>query len=153
MLVGFQYCKGTFCSSQLIIFDVIKLFFSPTAFCTVILASLVNLTTLVFMWLITPYDCCINQTLPQKAYLKNVPKGFFMKPIVLTGFLWWLNGKNLPAMQEKQVWFLGWEDPLEKETVTYSTPVLSPGKSHGQRKMEAYSPWGCERVGHDLATK
>ena len=23
--------------------------------------------------------------------------------------------KNLPAMQKTQVWFLGWEDPLEKE--------------------------------------
>ena len=23
--------------------------------------------------------------------------------------------KNLPAMQETLVWFLGWEDPLEKE--------------------------------------
>ena len=24
-------------------------------------------------------------------------------------------GKESPAMQETQVWFLGWEDPLEKE--------------------------------------
>ena len=22
--------------------------------------------------------------------------------------------KNLPAMQKMQIWFLGWEDPLEK---------------------------------------
>ena len=28
--------------------------------------------------------------------------------------------KNLSAMQETQVRFLGWEDPLEKETVTHS---------------------------------
>ena len=28
--------------------------------------------------------------------------------------------KNLPAMQEMQVLFLGWEDPLEKETATHS---------------------------------
>ena len=26
--------------------------------------------------------------------------------------------KNLPTMQETQVWSLGWEDPLEKEKVT-----------------------------------
>ena len=32
--------------------------------------------------------------------------------------------KNLPAMQETQVQFLGWEDPLEKEMATYSnTPA------------------------------
>ena len=29
--------------------------------------------------------------------------------------------KNLPAMQETWVQFLGWEDPLEKETATHSS--------------------------------
>ena len=29
--------------------------------------------------------------------------------------------KNLPAMQETQVRFLGWEDPLEKEMATCSS--------------------------------
>ena len=29
--------------------------------------------------------------------------------------------KNLPAVQETQVWSLGWEDPLEKEMVTHSS--------------------------------
>ena len=29
--------------------------------------------------------------------------------------------KNLPAMQETQVWFLGWEDSLEKEMATHSS--------------------------------
>ena len=28
--------------------------------------------------------------------------------------------KNLPTMQEPQVWSLGGEDPLEKETATHS---------------------------------
>ena len=28
---------------------------------------------------------------------------------------------NLPAMQENLVWFLGWEDPLEKGTATHSS--------------------------------
>ena len=32
-------------------------------------------------------------------------------------------------------------------------PVFLPGKSHGQRSLVGYSPWGCKRVGHDLATK
>ena len=30
-------------------------------------------------------------------------------------------GKNLHAMQETQVWSLGWEDPLEEGIVTYSS--------------------------------
>ena len=29
--------------------------------------------------------------------------------------------KNLPAMQEMQVRFLGWKDPLEKEMATHSS--------------------------------
>ena len=29
--------------------------------------------------------------------------------------------KNLPAMQETQVWSLGWEDPLEKEMASHSS--------------------------------
>ena len=30
-------------------------------------------------------------------------------------------GKNLPAVQETPVWFLGWEDTLEKEQATHSS--------------------------------
>ena len=33
------------------------------------------------------------------------------------------------------------------------TPVLLPGKSHGQKSLAGYSPWGCKRVGHDFVTK
>ena len=47
------------------------------------------------------------------------------------------SAKNLPAMQQTQVQFLGWEDPLEKEMA-----VFLPGESHVQRNLEDYSPWG-----------
>ena len=33
------------------------------------------------------------------------------------------------------------------------TPVLEPGKSHGQRSLMNYSSWGHKRVGHNLAVK
>ena len=33
------------------------------------------------------------------------------------------------------------------------TLVFLLGKSHGQRSLEGYSPWGHKRVRHDLATK
>ena len=33
------------------------------------------------------------------------------------------------------------------------TPVFLPGKSHEQKSLVGYSPWGHKRVGHDLATK
>ena len=31
------------------------------------------------------------------------------------------------------------------------TPVFLLGKSHGQRSLAGYSPWGCKRVQYDLA--
>ena len=45
--------------------------------------------------------------------------------------------KNLPAMHETGVQFLGWEDPLKQPT-----PVLLPAEFYGQRSLEGYSPWG-----------
>ena len=57
--------------------------------------------------------------------------------------------KNLPAMQKMQIWFLGWEDPLEKGM--QPTSVILPGKSHRQRSLVSYSPWG-HRVRHNWAT-
>ena len=33
--------------------------------------------------------------------------------------------RNLPAMKETQVQFLGWEDPMEKERATCSRVVIS----------------------------
>ena len=58
--------------------------------------------------------------------------------------------KNLPEVQENQVWSLGWEDPLEKGMATHSS-ILSwripwteePG---GLRSMQS------QRVRHDWAT-
>ena len=42
--------------------------------------------------------------------------------------------------QEIRVQSLGQKDPLEKEVATHS--VFLPGKSHGQRSLAGYSPWG-----------
>ena len=58
--------------------------------------------------------------------------------------------RNPPTKWETWVWSLGWEDPLEKEMATHSS-ILLPGKSHGQKSLVGYSPWGCKRVGHSLA--
>ena len=45
---------------------------------------------------------------------------------------------------DTQVWFLGREDPLEKEW--QPTPVLLPGKSHGGKSLVGYSPWGPKEL-------
>ena len=44
-------------------------------------------------------------------------------------------------MEETQVQSLGQEDPLEKG-MAIPTAVFLPGKSHGQRNLVGYSPWG-----------
>ena len=52
--------------------------------------------------------------------------------------------KNLPAMRETRVRFLGWEDPLEKEMATHSS-ILAwriPWREESGRDSVA-------RVGHD----
>jgi len=49
-------------------------------------------------------------------------------------------------MQETWVPPLGQEDTVEKEM---AIPVFLPGKSHGQRSLEGYSPWSNKRVGHN----
>ena len=46
--------------------------------------------------------------------------------------------KNLPAIQETSVQSLGQRDLLEKENL----PAFLPGKSHGQRSLAGYIPWG-----------
>ena len=48
--------------------------------------------------------------------------------------------KCLSTVRETRVQSLGWEDPLEKELVVHSS--ILPGKAHGQRSLEGYSPWG-----------
>ena len=48
--------------------------------------------------------------------------------------------KNLPAKQEMRVQSLGQEDPRSRKWKP--TPVFLPGKSHGQRSLVGYTPWG-----------
>ena len=65
---------------------------------------------------------------------------------------WWLSGKET-ACQCRRHRFnpLVWKIPWKREW--QPTTVFLPGKSHGQRNLAGYSPWGCKRVGHDLVTK
>ena len=59
--------------------------------------------------------------------------------------------KNLPAMWETWVRFLGQEDPLEKEMATHST-ILAWRIPMDRGNCQA-TVHGVARVRHDLATK
>ena len=75
---------------------------------------------------------------------------FLLKMRKSTFFFLIYMAKNLPAMQETQVWSLGWEDPLEEGMATHSSILVwriprteEPG---GLQFM------GSQRVGLDWAT-
>ena len=54
-------------------------------------------------------------------------------------------------MQETQVQFLGWEDPLEKEMVIHSSIIA--WKIPWTEEPGGLQSMGVARVRHDLATK
>ena len=59
--------------------------------------------------------------------------------------------KNLPAMQETQVWSLGREDPLEEEMATHSS--LPGWRIPWREDPGRLQSVGSQRVRHDWATK
>ena len=91
-------------------------------------------------------SCCVNYKV-FCLYLKSL----YSDDILWLGFSGGSVVKNLPAMQEMQVWSLGREDLLEKEMATHSSVLAweipwteEPGRLQSMRS---------QRVGHDLATK
>ena len=59
-------------------------------------------------------------------------------------------GTRLPK-QEINVWSLGWEDPLEKETAAHSS--ILAWEIPWTEEPVGYSSWGCKRAGDDFVTK
>ena len=56
------------------------------------------------------------------------------------------------CLQCRRRGLIPWVGKIPWERKWQPTPVFLPGKSHGQRSLAGYSPWG-HRVGHNLATK
>ena len=68
------------------------------------------------------------------------------------GLLRWLRGKE-PSCQWRRRRGPGldpWVGKIPWRRQWQPTPVFLPGKSHGQRSLVGYSPWGRKRVRHDL---
>ena len=57
--------------------------------------------------------------------------------------------KNLPANVRDVISIPGSGRSPSWRKKWQPIPVFLPGKSHGQRGLEGYSPWGCKRIGHD----
>ena len=89
-------------------------------------------TNLLFVW---TWQSCVYlirrcQSSPTCNWELEFPDGFPGGPVV----------KNPPVMQETWVQCLGQNDSLEEEMATH------PGKSHGQRSLAGYSPWGRKEL-------
>ena len=59
--------------------------------------------------------------------------------------------KNLPAIQETPVQFLGWEDPLEEGMATHL--VFLPGESPWTEESGGLQSMGLQRDRHNGETK
>ena len=57
--------------------------------------------------------------------------------------------KNLPAIQETQIWSLGWEDSLEEEI---PSTVFVPGEVPWTEETGGLQSMGFQRAGHNWAT-
>ena len=79
---------------------------------------------------------CLKSSEGKVTNKQNQNYSFFLRASLVAQTV-----KNLPPMQETQIWSLGWEDPLEKKE-WLPTPVFLPREFHGQRSLAGYSPWG-----------
>ena len=70
------------------------------------------------------------------------------------GLPWWLSGKEsiCQCRRHKRCGFDPWVWKIPWRRKWQPTPVFLPGKCHGQRSLEGYSPWGS-RVKHELVTE
>ena len=94
------------------------------------------------------------------SWKQKAPKGGKRALCILYRFLFFLFRGEMIC---RTAWLVRWETgrvmclncivyvsgPWKREW--QPTPVFLPGKSHGQRSLEGYSPWGCKRVRHDWA--
>ena len=63
-------------------------------------------------------------------------------------------GRNPPVNAgDMRLRFNPWVGKVPWRRKWQPTLVFLPGKSHEQRSLVGYSPWGCKRARHDLAAK
>ena len=59
--------------------------------------------------------------------------------------LWWLSGKE-SAFQCRRSWFNPWAGKFPQRRKWQPILVFLPEKSHGQRRLVGYSPWGHKEL-------
>ena len=67
----------------------------------------------------------------------------------------WLSGKESACQcrRRRRCGFSLWIRKISWGRKRQPTPVFLPGQLHGQRSLVGYSPWGLQRVRHNLVTE
>ena len=81
-------------------------------------------------------------------HLHNVLR-FYQRLSWCQGFLGGASGKE-STWQCRRHWrcmFDPWVGKIPWRRKWQPTPVVFPGKLHGQRSLEGYNPWGCKELG------
>ena len=115
--------------------------------------SIYHLNTLVMFLLVNAYVqiklCSLNMCdfFIHKMYLNKVVKknnGMLSQSMsILFSFPVHFSHSCQRTIIKRKLWRRKWQP----------TPVFLPGKSHGQRSLSGYNPWGHRRVGNDLTTE
>ena len=67
-----------------------------------------------------------------------------MIPFIANGLLWWLSGKDSVCKCRRHGFNL-WVGKIPWRKKCQPTSVFLSGKSHGQRSLAGYSPWGHKK--------
>ena len=64
------------------------------------------------------------------------------------GLRWWVSGSRifLQCRRGRRSGLDPWVGKIPKRRAWHPAPVFLPGKSHGQRSLVGYSPWGCKEL-------
>ena len=83
-------------------------------------------------------------------FVLNTPSMFLPQGLHTWSSLWrkcrlprWLSGKEFSCQCRKRR-FDPWIGKIPWRRKWQPTPVFLPGKSHGQRSLVGFSPWGCK---------
>ena len=68
------------------------------------------------------------------------------RSMILLGLPWWCSGKESTCQfrRYRRCSFDPWFGKIPWRRKWQPTPVFLVGKSHGQRSLAGYSPWGCK---------
>ena len=102
--------------------------------------------------LLHPTDLSLCLPQPHKVNCTCHCSHILLFSILFSGLSLWFSGKE-STCQCRRYGFDSCIGKISWRRKWQPTPVVLPGKSHGQRSLAGYSLWSHKRVGHSLETK